>query len=201
MVGSRLSGAAQEPFSAKLAGTAWQKVTDSAPAGAALDAVGFAPGGTVWAAGVAGAGTLIVRWTGKAGPGSAVLPRAAQSTGSGASGAAVVIKYLRRRLPADPEFTAAFRAEAAVLASLDDPNVTRLVRVRRIADRCRDRDGTRRRVPLCDILVRQGKTTAEAALIVLQGSLPGASRRAPAERGTPPRPATSAPPPPFSTNA
>jgi serine/threonine protein kinase len=69
-----------------------------------------------------------------------------------ASGTAVVIKYLRRRLLADPEFTAALLAEAAVLASLDDPNVTRLVRVRRIADRCRDRDGTRRRVPLRDIL-------------------------------------------------
>jgi len=66
VVGSRLSGASQVPFSAKLAGTAWQKVTVSAPAGAALNAVTFAPGGTVWAAGVAGAGTLILRWTGKA---------------------------------------------------------------------------------------------------------------------------------------
>jgi hypothetical protein len=66
MVGSRLSGASQVPFSAKLAGTAWQKVTVSAPTGAALNAVTFVPGGAVWAAGVAGAGTLIVRWTGAA---------------------------------------------------------------------------------------------------------------------------------------
>jgi hypothetical protein len=64
MVGSRSSGASQVPFSAKLAGTAWQKVTVSAPAGAALHAVTFAPGGTAWAAGVAGTATLILRWTG-----------------------------------------------------------------------------------------------------------------------------------------
>src|SRR6204780_4822969 len=43
-----------------------------------------------------------------------------------ASGTLVAIKYLRRDLLADPEFTTMFRAEAAVLASLEDPNVVRL---------------------------------------------------------------------------
>jgi hypothetical protein len=66
MVGSRLSGASQIPFSAKLAGTTWRKVKVRAPAGAALRSVTFAPGGTAWAAGVAGTHTLILRWTGKA---------------------------------------------------------------------------------------------------------------------------------------
>ena len=66
MVGSRLSGASQVPFSARLTGTTWQKATVSAPAGAALNAVTFAQGGTAWAAGASGSGTLILRWTGKA---------------------------------------------------------------------------------------------------------------------------------------
>src|SRR6202050_4600036 len=43
-----------------------------------------------------------------------------------AAGTQVAIKYLRRRLLADPQFAALFRAEAAVLASLADPNVVRL---------------------------------------------------------------------------
>jgi hypothetical protein len=66
VVGSRLSGASQVAFSAKLTGTAWRQETVSAPAGAGLNAVTFAPGGTAWAAGGAGTGTLILRWTGKA---------------------------------------------------------------------------------------------------------------------------------------
>jgi eukaryotic-like serine/threonine-protein kinase len=91
-----------------------------------------------------------------------------------ASGTQVAIKYLRTQLLADPEFTALFRAEAAVLAGLDDPNVVRLYEyvespptgaaiVMELVD------GT----SLREILVRQGRTTAEAALVVLQGSLLG----------------------------
>src|SRR5215471_6183665 len=38
----------------------------------------------------------------------------------------VAIKYLRRDLLADQRFAEMFRAEAAVLASLDDPNIVRL---------------------------------------------------------------------------
>ena len=90
-----------------------------------------------------------------------------------ASGTAVAIKYLRQELLADPEFAELFRAEAAVLASLDDPNVVRLYEyvespsgaaiVMELVDG----------VSLRDILARQGATTAEAALVVLQGSLLG----------------------------
>ena len=92
-----------------------------------------------------------------------MMPRARQ----------VAIKYLRGELLADREFAALFRAEAAVLASLDDPNVVRLYEyvespagaaiVMELVDG----------VSLRDILARQGKTTAEAALVVLQGSLLG----------------------------
>jgi hypothetical protein len=90
-----------------------------------------------------------------------------------ASGAQVAIKYLHRQLLADAGFAELFRAEAAVLASLDDPNVVRLYEyvespsgaaiVMELVDG----------VSLRDILARQGATTAEAALVVLQGSLLG----------------------------
>jgi serine/threonine-protein kinase len=90
-----------------------------------------------------------------------------------ASGNQVAIKYLRGDLLADPDFAPLFRAEAAVLASLDDPNVVRLFEyvespagaaiVMELVDG----------ITLRDILARQGKTTAEAALVVLQGSLLG----------------------------
>jgi hypothetical protein len=56
-----------------------------------------------------------VKVLGSGGFGEVVLAR------HDASGAAVAIKYLRGDLLADPEFAALFRAEAAVLASLDDP--------------------------------------------------------------------------------
>ena len=90
-----------------------------------------------------------------------------------ASGTLVAIKYLRPRLLADPQFAALFRAEAAVLASLADPNVVRLYEyvespggaaiVMELVDG----------VSLREVLSRQGATTPEAALVVLQGSLLG----------------------------
>jgi Protein kinase domain len=90
-----------------------------------------------------------------------------------ASGTAVAIKYLHGNVLADPEFAALFRAEAAVLASLDDPNVVRLYEYAEspggAAIVMELVDG----VSLRDILTRHGKTTAEAALLVLQGSLLG----------------------------
>ncbi len=108
-----------------------------------------------------------VKTLGSGGFGDVVLAR------HEASGTQVAIKYLRRHLLADPEFAELFRAEAAVLASLDDPNVVRLYEyvespsgaaiVMELIDG----------VSLRDILVRHGATTAEAALIVLQGSLLG----------------------------
>src|SRR6266702_7541936 len=85
----------------------------------------------------------------------------------------VAIKYLRRVLLADAEFAGLFRAEATVLASLDDPNVVRLyeyVESPAGAAIVMELIGG---VTLREILTFQGKTTAEAALVVLQGSLLG----------------------------
>jgi serine/threonine protein kinase len=89
------------------------------------------------------------------------------------TGTLVAIKYLRRNLLADAEFAELFRAEATVLASLDDPNVVRLyeyVESPAGAAIVMELIGG---VTLREILTFQGKTTAEAALLVLQGSLLG----------------------------
>jgi len=91
-----------------------------------------------------------------------------------ASGTLVAIKYLlQARLEEDPGFADLFRAEAVVLASLDDPNVVRfyeyLVSPAGAAIVMELVDG----VSLREILSHQGQTTAEAALLVLQGSLLG----------------------------
>src|ERR1700728_107102 len=89
------------------------------------------------------------------------------------SGTMVAIKFLRTELLADPGFAQMFRAEARALASLNEPNVVRLYEyiespsgaaiVMELVDG----------VSLREILSRQGRTTAEAALVVLQGSLLG----------------------------
>ena len=93
-----------------------------------------------------------------------------------ASGTLVAIKYLHRQLLSDPEFAELFRAEAAVLASLHDPNVVRLYEYMEslagAAIVMELIDG----VSLRDILSRHGQTTPEAALVVLQGSLLGLAR-------------------------
>src|ERR1700722_14748022 len=65
-------------------------------------------------------GDAELRALGSGGFGDVVLARHEES------GTLVAIKYLRRDLLADPGFAAMFRGEAAVLASLDDPNVVRL---------------------------------------------------------------------------
>ncbi len=90
-----------------------------------------------------------------------------------ASGTQVAIKYLHANLLSDAGFAEMFRSEAAVLALLDDENVVRLYEyvespsgaaiVMELVD------GTSVR----EILRHQGQTTAEAALVVLQGSLLG----------------------------
>ena len=89
------------------------------------------------------------------------------------SGTLVAIKYLRRNLLSDTRFADMFRGEAAVLASIADPHVVRLYEyiespsgaaiVMELVDG----------VSLRQILERQGGTTPEAALVVLQGSLLG----------------------------
>src|SRR5579862_2366480 len=89
------------------------------------------------------------------------------------SGTLVAIKYLRQNLLSDAEFTSLFRAEAAVLASMDDPNVVRLY------EYVESPSGAAIVMELVDgaslrqILAHQGQTTPEAALVVLQGSLLG----------------------------
>jgi serine/threonine-protein kinase len=89
------------------------------------------------------------------------------------TGVLVAIKYLRSELLTDPLFAGMFRGEAEVLGAMDDPNVVRLYEyvespagaaiVMELVDG----------VSLRDILVAQGATTPEAALVVLQGSLLG----------------------------
>jgi serine/threonine protein kinase len=108
-----------------------------------------------------------LRALGSGGFGDVVLARHDES------GILVAVKYLRRDLLADPGFAAMFRDEAAVLASLDDPNVVRLyeyiesptgaVIVMELIDG----------VSVREILSDQGATSAEAALVVLQDSLLG----------------------------
>jgi serine/threonine protein kinase len=112
-------------------------------------------------------GFTAMRELGSGGFGDVVLAR------HDASGTLVAIKYLHRGLLDDPEFAAMFRAEASVLATLQDPNVVRLYEyiespagaaiVMELVDG----------VSLREILSRLGKTTAEAALVVLRGSLLG----------------------------
>jgi eukaryotic-like serine/threonine-protein kinase len=90
-----------------------------------------------------------------------------------ASGTLVAIKYLRYELLADQEFAEMFRGEATVLASMDDLNVVRLY------EYVESPSGAAIVMELVDgitvreILTHQGNTTAEAALVVLHGSLMG----------------------------
>ena len=108
-----------------------------------------------------------LRALGSGGFGEVVLSRHDES------GTLVAVKYLCDDLLADPGFAAMFGDEAAALASLDDPNVVRLYAYIQspagAAIIMELIDG----VSLREILSHQGKTTAEAALVVLQGSLLG----------------------------
>jgi hypothetical protein len=108
-----------------------------------------------------------VKALGSGGFGDVVLAR------HDASGTTVAIKYLRAELLADAGFAEMFRSEAAVLALLDDQNVVRLY------EYVESPSGAAIVMELVDgaslrqILSSQGQTTAEAALVVLQGSLLG----------------------------
>ena len=108
-----------------------------------------------------------VKALGSGGFGEVVLAR------HDASGAEVAIKYLHRQLLADPGFAALFRAEAAVLALLDDPNVVRLYEYVESPAGAAIVMELVEGVCLREILSRHGQTTPEAALVVLQGSLLG----------------------------
>jgi hypothetical protein len=89
------------------------------------------------------------------------------------SGTLVAIKYLRPEVLADAEFAGMFRAEARVLAALDDPNVVRLYEYVESPAGAAIVMELIEGVSLREILSQHGKTTAEAALVVLQGSLLG----------------------------
>jgi eukaryotic-like serine/threonine-protein kinase len=108
-----------------------------------------------------------VRTLGSGGSGEVVLARHT------VSGTSVAVKYLRPYLLADGEFTRLFRAEAAVLATVEDPHVVRLYEyvesLGGAAIVMELIDG----VCLREILADQGTITAEAALVVLQDSLLG----------------------------
>lgn len=90
-----------------------------------------------------------------------------------ASGTLVAIKYLHRDLFTDPGFASMFRGEAAVLASMDDPNVARLYEYIESPYGAAIVTELVHGVSLREILSRQGRTTPEAALAVLHGSLLG----------------------------
>jgi len=89
------------------------------------------------------------------------------------SGTQVAIKYLRPELLADAEFAEMFRGEAAVLASINDPNVVRLYDYVETSSGAAIVMELVDGVSLRDILERSGETTPEAALVVLEGSLLG----------------------------
>ena len=90
-----------------------------------------------------------------------------------ASGTLVAIKYLRHDLLADADTAEMFRHEATVLASLDDPNIVRLYEYVESPSGAAIVMELIGGVALREILTYQGKTTPEAALVVLQGSLLG----------------------------
>jgi hypothetical protein len=91
-----------------------------------------------------------------------------------ATGERVAVKYLSPRLLGDPRFVAAFRAEAALLQSLDVPYVVRLLEYveapgHGAAIVMELVEGT----SLHEMITRQGPASPEAALLVLKGSLLG----------------------------
>ncbi|HEY6311498.1 MAG TPA: serine/threonine-protein kinase [Streptosporangiaceae bacterium] len=89
------------------------------------------------------------------------------------SGTFVAIKYLRHDLLADADFAAMFRSEAAVLASLEEDTVVRLYEYVESSSGAAIVMELIDGVSLREILAHQGGTTAEAALVVLRGSLLG----------------------------
>jgi eukaryotic-like serine/threonine-protein kinase len=91
-----------------------------------------------------------------------------------ASGRQVAIKYLNSDLLGDPEFLASFREEAQLLAELDVPQIVKVLRYveepgRGAAIVMELVDG----ISLHELIVRQGPTQPESALVVLKGSLLG----------------------------
>jgi serine/threonine protein kinase len=90
-----------------------------------------------------------------------------------ASGSPVAIKYLHPDLLRDPGHVAAFRAEARTLAGLDSPYVVRLYEYAENPAGAAIVMELVEGVTLAALLEREGKTSPEAALVVLYGSLLG----------------------------
>jgi eukaryotic-like serine/threonine-protein kinase len=104
---------------------------------------------------------------GAGGFGSVVLAR------HDATGTSVAIKYLLAQANQDPDASEMFRAEAEALGALDDPHVVRLY------EYVESPEGAAIVMELVDgvtlgtILSQYGKTSPQAALVVLHGSLLG----------------------------
>src|SRR5690606_1557067 len=90
-----------------------------------------------------------------------------------ATGTPVAIKYLSPALAGEPEFQAAFRREARLLADIDDPNVGRLYEYVEAPDGAAIVMELVDGVSLRRILAEHGPTEPESALYVLKGSLLG----------------------------
>ena len=89
------------------------------------------------------------------------------------TGTPVAIKFLRPALLGDPEFAELFRDEAVLLGAVDSPYVVRLYEYVESPDGAAIVMELVDGVSLSEIVTRHGKTTPEAALLVLYGSLLG----------------------------
>jgi eukaryotic-like serine/threonine-protein kinase len=123
--------------------------------------------GAIWVAEWDLPGYTELQALGSGGSGDVVLAR------HDASGTLVAIKYLQSRLLADPQWVESFRAEAQVLAALDDPNIVRLYEYAESPSGAAIVMELVDGVSVREILRHQGGTTPEAALVVLRGSLLG----------------------------
>ncbi|MEV1147710.1 serine/threonine-protein kinase, partial [Micromonospora sp. NPDC049799] len=110
--------------------------------------------------------------------------RAVRQLGAGASGRVdlavhdvtgtpVAIKYLTAGIGDDPSFREAFRAEARLLADIDDPHVSRLYEYVESPAGAAIVMELVNGVSLRQMLRAHGATTPESALCVLKGSLAG----------------------------
>lgn len=90
-----------------------------------------------------------------------------------ATGTPVAIKYLTGGIGDDPTFRTAFRAEARLLAEIDDPHVSRLYEYVESPSGAAIVMELVNGVSLRQMLRTHGPTTPESALCVLKGSLAG----------------------------
>ncbi|MDT0531676.1 serine/threonine-protein kinase [Micromonospora sp. DSM 115977] len=90
-----------------------------------------------------------------------------------ATGTQVAIKYLTGGIGDDPTFRTAFRAEARLLAGIDDPHVSRLYEYVESPGGAAIVMELVNGVSLRQLLRAHGATTPESALCVLKGSLAG----------------------------